>query len=297
MADGPLVVACLAPTDLHPEVDGLTGAVRVDRGRSGLPVQEEAALEYALRAGEAWGAEVLGVAAGPAAIDPVLVEVRALGASVVRVAWDGDHRSGAGPTDAEAADLAGDQQAVAAALVAAIAERGRPVLVVCGDRSARAGTGTVPGLVAAGLGLVQALGLVRVEIGPFPSLRAERRLDGGWRESLSVTAPAVVSVEAAGVRLRRAGLASALSSSGHPVPVSRPDQKGVVTGVHLSPARPYRPRPRVVAAPSGDSRQRLLELTGALSNREPPRVVGPTDPRPAAAELLEYLERQGFPRR
>ena len=52
-------------------------------------------------------------------------------------------------------------------------------------------------------------------------LRVHRRLDGGRREVLRVRGPAVVSVEAAGVRLRRAALPATLASRDAAIPVTR----------------------------------------------------------------------------
>jgi electron transfer flavoprotein beta subunit len=289
----PLVVACLAPADLHPEVDALTGEVLTDTRRADLSAPEAAALEYALRAGEAWGADVLAVSAGPPETDSVLAGIAALGVEVVRVERDARRSApGSGPTGLDPAEIAGDQHAVASALASAILTRGQPTLVICGDRSARAGTGAVPGHLAVALGCVAALGLVSIEIGEPGRVTVQRRLDGGWREALEVTGPAVLSVEAAGVRLRRAPLAAALEAAGRPVPVLGPSH-GPGPVVHFGGPRPYRPLPRVLPAPAGDARERLLHLTGALSHREPPRVLGPLTASEAAREVLDYLDRQG----
>jgi electron transfer flavoprotein beta subunit len=40
--------------------------------------------------------------------------------------------------------------------------------------------------------------------------------------------------------------------------------------------------------------RRLLELTGALTERTPPTVLGPLSPAQAADELLGYLSRHGY---
>jgi electron transfer flavoprotein beta subunit len=275
----PAVVACLAPTDLYFQVDPLSGEVAVDWRRCDLTAADQAALELALQAGETWGVRVLAVAAGPAEIDGVLREPLALGASVIRVAWITDGWN--------------DGAARARALAAAIHAHVDPMLVWCGDRSPLGGTGEVPALLAAELGVAQALGLVSVAFDPVsPSVLAERRLDGGWRERLRVRAPAVCSVEAAGVRLRRAPLASALSASDAPIPVVVP--AAVAAGSDAGPPRPYRPRTKVVAAPQGAARDRVLALTGALASQDPPRLVGPVDPNAGAGELLEYLRRHGY---
>lgn len=306
---GPMVAVCLAPADLRPEVDDLTGAVRADPRRSDLTAAESAALEHALRVAEAWGGWVLAVACGPPDIEVVLQQVAALGAGVVRVET-GAHALSTepGPAPVSAGDLSGDPMAVAAALAAAIRRRGTPAMVFCGDRSAGPGVGAVPAFLSYELGIGQALGLVSVTPDGPGRLLVERRLDGGWRERMAVRAPAVLSVEGAGVRLRRAGLAAVLDTC--PAAVEHdpgvPGAPGTAGADPGSPAagsgghrrvgvpRPYRPRPHPVPAPEGDPHVRLLSLTGALSTREPARVVGPLDPAEAADELLSYLERFGY---
>ena len=290
----PLVVACLDPADLRPEVNPLTGEVRVDRRRADLSAADGAALEYALRAGEAWDAQVVAVAAGPPSVEPVLRQVLALGARAVRVPYGSTGAEG--PEPVRAADLAGDPGAVAAALAAAIQSIGSPALVVCGDRSPSRGIGAVPALLAHHLGAAQALGLVSLTVDDSQTVRAERRLDGGWREKLFLRAPAVCSVEAAGVRVRRADLAATLACAADPVEVaaehigSRPD----AGELHIGPPRPYRPRTKVVPAPAGDTQARLLALTGALKSHDPPRLVGPVGPEEGAEELLGYLATHGY---
>lgn len=311
---GPMVAVCLAPTDLRPEVDDLTGAVRADLRRADLAPSEAAALEHALRLAEAWDGWVLAVASGPVEIDPVLQQVSALGAEVVRLdtgahAGAGAH-SGAGspghpahtgpesppgPRPVPAHDMAGHPGRVAAALAAAIRARGNPAAVLCGDRSGGLGVGAVPALLAHELGLDQALGLVSVTVDGPGRLLVERRLDGGWRERLAVDGPAVLSVEGAGIRLRRAGLAAALGTDPGPVPSEPVGAPAGGTGdLRVSPARPYRPRTHPVPPPEGPPHERLLALTGALSTREPARVVGPVDAGHAVEELLSYLRRFGY---
>ena len=195
-------------------------------------------------------------------------------------------------------------------LAAVIARMGPPDLVVCGDRSALGGTGALPALLAHHLGFPQALGLVSLEV-DGPAVIAERRLDGGWRERLKLTTPAVCSVEAAGVRLRRASLAGALDAAG--VPISTVAVGSGVVGSaavgpravgggapgapdrwHVGAPRPYRPRTKVVPPPVGSTHERLLALTGVLVAHDPPRLVGPVDADGAVDELLDFLGRHGY---
>ncbi len=292
---GPMVVACLAPTDLRPEVDPLSAAVHADPRRADLPAAEAAALEHALRIAEAWDGWVLAVCGAPVEAEPLLRDLLALGAEVVRIDPAPHDHPATGPRPVPPAELTGDPAGWAAVLATVVTEAGRPALVICGDRSAGTGIGAVPALLAAALGVDQALGLVSVMIEGDGRLRVERRLDGGWRETLRVDGPAVLSVEGAGVRLRRAGLNEALAAEQSDVPVvGRFVRTGVDGDLRVGPPRPYRPRPRPVPAPTGDAHARLLALTGALSSREPARLVGPVSPVQAADELLGYLQRHGY---
>ena len=98
--------------------------------------------------------------------------------------------------------------------------------VLCGDASADRGTGAVPAFLAAELGAAQALGLVAVEPAGTGPLRATRRLDGGRREVLDVASPAVLSVEGAVARLRRASLPAELAARGPPRSSDGPARTG-----------------------------------------------------------------------
>jgi electron transfer flavoprotein beta subunit len=290
----PLVVACLRISDLRPAVDPLDGTVTRDRLGVGLSPADAAGLEHALRIAEVWSGRVVALCVGPRSVEPVLREVAALGAVVIRIPLGGE-----GDGHRYLAELAEDERGLARTLVAAIAPFGRPDLVVCGDRSVDRGTGALPAYLAHELGAAQALGLVAVE--PEDSGRAllvERRLDAGWRERLRVPLPAVCSVEGAGVRLRRASLAGALGAAGEPITVDR--SLAVVTApgpgsFRVGAPRPFRPRTRVLPAPhDADPRLRLLTLTGALVAHDPPTVVQPLDAAEAADVLLAFLARHGY---
>jgi electron transfer flavoprotein beta subunit len=292
----PLIAACLRVADLRPEVDPLSGEISHDGLAGGLGASDAAALEHALRIAEAWSARVVVVSVGAAAVDAVLREATALGTDVVRVPDDGV------ADDVPADELAVDERVLARAAAVALATLGGPDLVLCGDRSSDRGTGAFPAFLAHELGAAQALGLVRLTApSRTGALLAERRLDGGWRERLSVPLPAVCSVEAAGVRLRRASLTGALVAVESPVPtdesaarVLRAARAGG-SSLRCGPTRPFEPRTRLVAAPKGrEAHERILELTGALAAHDPPTVVGPVGAADAADALLEYLVRHGY---
>ncbi len=304
--DQPLVAACLRVCDLRPEVDPLTGSIHRDVWGMGLAAADAAALEHALRISDAWSGRVVAVAVGPAAIEPVLREVAALGVSVVRVPTETEADTDTDTDLAYRAELGGDEWELARTIVAALERWGPPSVVLCGDRSADRGTGALPGFVAHELGAAQALGLVDLDVagpgadgGPAPRvLVAERRLDGGWREQLRVPLPAVCSVEGAGVRLRRASLAGALASAAAPIPVERATTTSPMaraTAGQVGPVLPYRPRTRVLPPPeNADPRFRLLALTGALVAHDPPTVIGPVSAADAVDHLMGFLVRHGY---
>jgi electron transfer flavoprotein beta subunit len=285
-----VIVAALSWSWRETEVDPLTGAVSADRRDRGPGQSELAALEHALRLGQRQDVQVVAATVGPAEADAMLRDALAAGAAdalrVEPASWT------AGPRPA---GLVGGEQESAAALAAALREHyGVPDLVLCGDRSADRATGSFPAFLAASLGAAQALGVVRMEPQDDGVLRVHRRLDGGRREVLLVRRPAVVSVEVAGVRLRRAGLPSALASAEATITVARMPAAAAARRVRVLGTHPYRPRPRELPAPSGTALRRTLELTGALVERTPPTVIGPLSPDQAADELLAYLRRHGY---
>lgn len=298
-----MIAACLKWVDHRPEVDPLTGAVHTDVRTSGPSDLDLAALEVALRLGEALGVEVVAVTAGPPTAEAMLRDALAAGASrAVRV------------------DLAVGATSEAVAASVAVALPDEVAVVVCGAWSTDRGSGAVPAFLAAHRGAAQALGLTAIDVrgadlpdadlpaAPLPGhdasdaeagpvrLEAERRLDGGRRERLAVPLPAVVSVEAF-VRLRRAPLGRVLAAADQPVdtvpaPVAA---TAPATATRLEGTAPFQPRSRRLAAPSAalSARERILALTGALVDRDPPRVVH-LDPAAAADELLAQLEAWGY---
>ncbi len=282
----PLVVACLTHVDPRPSVDPLSGEIGVDSLAAGPSAAELAALEHALRIADAWEGQALAVVAGPAAADTTLRLAGAAGADMLRVPW--------APGGDDLSDLAGDAQPLAAALSSAILAVGQPAVVICGDRSSHRGTGVVPALVAHELGAAQALGLVGLAVDDV-SLVGERRLEAGRRERLRIRPPAVVSVEAAGVRLRRASLPAVIAANRAAVPVAAVPPRLPRATVRVGPPRPFRPRPRVIPPPEGTGpQQRVLTLTGVHTRLDPPAIVGPLDPQAAAEAIVAFLRTHGY---
>jgi len=267
---------------LRVEVDPLTGVVTADPRSSGASGADLAALEWGLRLAEAWGGEVLVASAGPGEADGLLREALAAGAA----------RAARCELPAGA-----PSELAAAALAAAFADA---AVVVCGDWSLDRGSGSVPAFLAARLGAAQALGLAALEPEAPGVVRVERRLDLGRREVLRVRAPAVLSVEAATARLRRAPLPALLrardAAVDHlPAPSTDPAAAGVPEPAGPARRGPYRPRPRVLPGPDpgASARERILALTGAGIERTPPQTVR-LDPEAAADRVLAQLRTWGY---
>lgn len=162
--------------------------------------------------------------------------------------------------------------------------------VLCGDASADRGSGSVPAFIAAELGAAQALGLVAVS-STDGVVRAVRRLDGGRREVLDVRAPAVLSVEGAAARLRRAALPAELKARTAPIEVV-PGPTGPLE--HPDVVQRYRPRARALAAPAGTALARVLQLTDAGGSTTTTHELVTLDPPEAADRILHALAEWGY---
>ncbi len=260
----------------------LDGERDPDSRWAGVSDADEAALEVALQLAESVPAAERHVSVhclGPAAADEVLRTALAVGADdVCRV--DASPRL--------------DSRTVATALAAsidAVTGSAGVDIVVCGDVSVDRGTGSTPAHLAAELGVAQALGLVEVATTVTDgTVRALRRLDGGRREVLDVPLPAVISVEGAVARLRRAPMAASLAARGRTVAV-RPGPFGHPADTE---AHPYRPRPRTLVAPDGDALHRvrqLLDIGGSGDHHSEPVVLEPPE---AAARIVAQLREWGY---
>ncbi len=242
-----------------------------DARSAGISAADQAALEVALQLAEATDDRVVVICVGPAAAERGLREALAAGASrAVRV----DAPSGL------------DSGAVASAI--APFARGAS-WVLCGDVSADRGTGSVPAFLAAELGAAQALGLVAVDLAAAP-VTGTRRLDGGRREILSVAPPAVLSVEGAVARLRRASLAAELAARDSPID-GQPGPPGPLE--RADAVRPFRPRPRERPSPLGDPLSRVRALTATTDAPKHTELVT-LDPPAAAERILAAMREWGY---
>lgn len=269
------IVVCLKSVPLRVEVDALTGHVSTSDAEFGLSPADESALEWALRLGEAWSQPVDAVTLGPPRADAVLRTALACGAtSARRVTSDGHVNS----------------DEVARALTVGCRDAD---LVVCGDYSLDGGSGSVPAFLAARLGRPQALGLLLIETLAVGQLRLVRRLDGGRRERLTLSAPAVVSVEGGSASLRRAGLAATMAAARAFIVVDPWSSPVASTPMHAEP-RPLRARPRLRPAPAGAdalARVRALLDVGSSIGRSQPVTVTPAQ---AADRIVAALTAWGY---
>lgn len=242
-----------------------------DARSAGVSAADQAALEVALRLADSAADRVIVICVGPAAAERGLREALAAGANrAVRV----DAPSGL------------DSAAVAGA-IAPFAQGASWVL--CGDVSADRGSGSVPAFLAADLGAAQALGLVALDLAAGP-INATRRLDGGRREMLSVASPAVLSVEGAVARLRRASLAAELAARHAPID-TQPGPSGPVE--RADAVRPFRPRPRQRPSPQGDPLHRVRALTATTGGPKHTELVT-LDPPAAAERILTAMREWGY---
>jgi electron transfer flavoprotein beta subunit len=275
MSGGDFIAAALKWADLRPDVDPLAGTVRHDDRTMGMSLADAAALEWALRLGEAWQLPVTAITGGPPGAQAVLRDAAAFGPQRLVLVT---------------ADRGAPSEEIAGALAPLL---DGAAVVCCGDYSADRGSGSVPAFLAHELEAAQALGLTGLESREQGCLLARRRLDGGRREHLQVTAPMVISVEPGAARLRRAPLSGLLAAREAAIEIAegtaahRPQ-------VAVMRTAPYRPRPKMIPPPRDPlPRARLLALTGALTERTLPRVVrAPCDE--AAVELIGYLKDKGY---
>lgn len=280
-----IAAACLKWVVQWPEATTVLADELPDGRFAGVSAADRAALEWALRTRDVSAAAgrartpVVAVTVGPPGADSVLRDALACGADrAIRI----DLPFGA------------PSRAVAVAVAASL----RHLLdacstIWCGDHSFDRGTGSVPAYLADELGIMQALGLVGVELADG-AITALRRLDGGRRERLSITGPAVLSVEGSTAMLRRAPLRGLLARPAIEVVTVDAGASGPVVPAHPTESRPYRPRARTYAPPSGRTAlERVKSLTAAGAAVAHGETVT-LEPDAAAERILAALSEWGY---
>ena len=292
MANSRRIVVAVKLVATEVSVDPIRGKVHVDPRFLAISAADQAAFGLALALAPRLGATVEVVSVGPPECVEVLRDMIAAGASsATRIAIEADATHG----ESVAGDLAGQWDSASVAAVMAPIIAGADV-VLCGDYSLDRGSGSVPAFLAHHLSSAQALGLVAVRI-EGERVLAERRLDAGRREHLEIPLPAVLSVEPSVAVAPRSSLAASLATPASAVGFVRAiapqgAEPGPPAGTRQ---RPYRPRPAFVRPPESDlpAWRRVVELTGALSDREAPTTIE-VDPPEAAAAIVEQLRAWGY---
>lgn len=240
-----------------------------------LSYADQAALECALLTGAHYGQPVRAVTAGPVEADKILRQAVAVGVDeVYRI--DLDSTSSSALVAHNLSLVLGDCH-----------------LIWCGDYSSDRGSGSVPAFLAGELNVGQALGLIDVEI-PLSAadpLQVRRRLDGGRRELLAVQGSAVLSVEGSVARLRRAPLRATMAAANASITTITSTAQDRLAIDAIPNVRPFRPRPRPIAAPIGLSAlDRVRQVTDIAKGSERSRSeVVELEPKEAAERILASL--------
>jgi electron transfer flavoprotein beta subunit len=279
-----VILVCLKWVALRPDVDPVSGEIVTDTRWSGVSLADQAALELALVIAGSKDTTVIALTVGPIEAEEALRDALACGADeAVRVdGYPGMTSIGV------AKSISRWIESIGAHTID---------LVICGDWSIDRGSGSVPVFVAEQLGRNDACGLVRVEQHPDDpqQLSAERRLDGGRREELHISFPAVISVEGVAARLRRASLTGILRGKAQPITQVRQLESSAASLSEPVRSGPYRPRTRILEGPATSlpPLRRVEILTGALTERNPPRKLT-LDPEAAADAIVEQLAAWGY---
>lgn len=267
------VAVCMKWTPGLPEVNALTGEVHTQSPRfGGVSAADQAALEMALRLGLQRSMDVTVITVGDKQSEQSLYDALAAGAKkTIRIA------------SARSLSSAETARVMAPAL-------GDAAYILCGDYSNDRGSGSVPAFLAAELGIKQALGVVSLTI-EMDSIVLSRRLDGGRREHSRVSDRVVISVEGSVAKLRRASLANSLAT--------RDDRIQIIPVAPSAPQgestyKPFRPRPRTISYPLGDTAlQRLHSITDVASASARGEQIQLTSAE-SAKYIMKTLARWGY---
>ena len=257
----------------RPEIDPLSGQVHTPASRfGGISLADQSALEVGLQLGALRSMDVVAITVGGAQCEQTLRDAMAAGVRrAIRI------------------DAADSLSSAETARVLALS-LGHASTIVCGDYSNDRGSGSVPAFLAAELGICQALGVVSLTA-QTNDLLVTRRLDGGRREHLRVCDRAVISVEGSVAQLRRATLATTLATRNSEIEViSTP----LTLERSISTSKPFRPRPRTLAMPKGETTlERLNSITNVATTSTRGKQIE-LGPEKSAEYILRTLTRWGY---
>ncbi len=183
---------------------GDDGVVDWSRAKSGISEYDPVAIELARRLADASGGEVIGLTAGPKAVDASMARKAALSRGFDRAVIVADGAlEGAGST------------LLAAVLAAAVRHIGDVDLVITGDSSVDVGAKMVPAVLAGQLGW-PAVGEVTAVAGRAGILRVERDIAGGT-QVVEISSPAVLAASTNAAVPRVPGMKDILAAGKKPV--------------------------------------------------------------------------------
>lgn len=185
-------------------------------------------VEAALQLAEQHGGEVVVVSVGDEEADEAMLECLARGVDRAVRVWD--------------ETLAGADSLLVARVLAAVVERERPDLVLCGVQSSDAANGATGIALAAHLGLHHVAVVKSIELDePGERMTVERELEGGLTERLKVGLPALLTVQTGINEPRYATLRAIKQAADKPFAVVSPTDVGL-TGDVLAAAAGSRVR-------------------------------------------------------
>ena len=211
------IAVCLkqVPTrDWQPRLDEAKTWIREQDATFEMNEPDAYALEEGLRLKEKHGGEVVVCSAGPARVAQVLREALARGADR-GIHVDGGPFAGPGNNDAFV---------VADALAAAMQDE-QFDLVLTGLQSDDQGFGQTGVILAEKLGLPHATIIMEVMIeaqAAPPKLRVKRELEGGWFQWVSMSLPAVLTIQSGINQLRYATLKGIMAAKKKEIKATAP---------------------------------------------------------------------------
>ena len=272
------------------------GGLRVEEALRTVDPAGRTALELALhlrqKAPHSERLSVRVLCVGPARDEPVLREALALGADSVLRVW--------GRNWPETPDACGDAStATTQALARAAGEvlrregpRFSPVLILCGERSADAGHEAFGACLAQALNRPFAHRAVDVAA-TSEGWRVQVALDRGWRQELSLTGCAVVTVAARDAALGESALPSWQFAQQASIPLALVESPWIAAAVHLRPPLP-RVKPLPMPAPGLDAEARIRSMTTFPSGGGGVRLGADLSTQTQVETLINLLTARGY---